>query len=270
MSGIFKGDSIYKSGGGGGAGGGGYSDGGTLNDSYFIKIDNNKIYSYQNTFRTNVNFYYDYDENTFFNSIINVENLNINSNINVYYKKDGFYYLVNSTGQTNVDQNKNYVVNINNGVYSVQEETINNAPFYFNFSFGIKKIFKVGNYYWTEDLGVWKTFTEALEMEENGWSLPGNAAQSDLSNSTTANDSRSTSGWSNTQGTNSNGLNFYPYGYLQFYGGIWQPFSQGTSSLIFSKGTSPGFGCNETQFINSSSPQHTDTYNGRVRLVKHV
>ena len=79
MSCIFKGDSIYKSGGGGG----GYKDGGELVDADFIEIENNNVYNYENINRDQVNFYFDYSDGEIFNSIIEFTT-QVNSVVNVY------------------------------------------------------------------------------------------------------------------------------------------------------------------------------------------
>ena len=80
MSGIFKGDSIYKSGGGGG----GYKDGGQLIDGEFIKVENNTVSSYENVSRDPVNFYFDVKDGEILNSSIEFTT-QVNTTVNVYY-----------------------------------------------------------------------------------------------------------------------------------------------------------------------------------------
>ncbi len=84
MSGIFKGDSIYKSGGGGG----GYKDGGQLVDNDFIEVKNNTVSSYENESRDPVNFYFDIKDGEILNSSIEFTT-QVNTTVNVYYVGSG-------------------------------------------------------------------------------------------------------------------------------------------------------------------------------------
>lgn len=84
MSGIFKGDSIYKIGGGGG----GYKDGGQLVDGDFIEVKNNTVSSYENVSRDPVNFYFDIKDGEILNSSIEFTT-QVNATVNVYYIGNG-------------------------------------------------------------------------------------------------------------------------------------------------------------------------------------
>ena len=76
MSGIFKGDSIYKSGGGGG----GYKDGGQLVDGDFIEVKNNTVSTYDNTARDPINFYFEVKEGESINSVVELTTV-VNSTV---------------------------------------------------------------------------------------------------------------------------------------------------------------------------------------------
>ena len=106
--GIFKGDSIYKS--GGGSGGGGYKDGGELEDARFIEVENNSISNYTNIDRNTVNFYLTPSDGEVINSVINFST-QVNATVNVYYESGGIYYLLGVIGSNSVTANKIYIIN---------------------------------------------------------------------------------------------------------------------------------------------------------------
>ena len=107
MSGIFKGDSIYKSGGGGG----GFKDGGALVDGDFIKVENNTISSYDNVSRDPVNFYFEVKDGEILNSVVELTTA-VNATINVYVVKNGFYYLLGNVGGNTVNAGDDYNLNV--------------------------------------------------------------------------------------------------------------------------------------------------------------
>lgn len=116
MSGIFKCDSIYKSGGGGG----GYKDGGQLVDGDFIKVENNTISSYDNVSRDPVNFYFEVKDGEVLNSVVELTTA-VNATINVYVVKNGFYYLLGNIGGDTVTAGENYNINITGNSYAIEQ-----------------------------------------------------------------------------------------------------------------------------------------------------
>ena len=118
MSGIFKGDSIYKSGGGGG----GYKDGGELVDGDFIKVENNTISSYDNVSRDPVNFYFEVKDGEVLNSVVELTTA-VNATINVYVVKNGFYYLLGNVGGNTVNAGDDYKLNVTGDSYSLEQVT---------------------------------------------------------------------------------------------------------------------------------------------------
>lgn len=118
MSGIFKGDSIYKSGGGGG----GFKDGGQLVDGDFIKVENNTISSYDNVSRDPVNFYFEVKDGEVLNSVVELTTA-VNATINVYILKNGFYYLLGNVGGNTVNAGDDYKLNVTGDSYSLEQVT---------------------------------------------------------------------------------------------------------------------------------------------------
>lgn len=116
MNGIFKGDSIYKSGGGGG----GYKDGGQLVDGDFIKVENNTISSYDNVSRDPVNFYFEVKDGEVLNSVVELTTA-VNATINVYVVKNGFYYLLGNVGGNTVNAGDDYKINITGDSYAIEQ-----------------------------------------------------------------------------------------------------------------------------------------------------
>jgi hypothetical protein len=132
MSGIFKGDSIYKSGGGGG----GYKDGGQLVDGDFIEVKNNTISSYDNVSRDPVNFYFEAKDGEVLNSVIELTTA-VNATVNVYVVKNGLYYILGNVGGNTVNAGDDYKVNITGDSYAVENVTgISNEPKFFKLKNG--------------------------------------------------------------------------------------------------------------------------------------
>ena len=121
MSGIFKGDSIYKSGGGGG-GGGGYNDGGQIVDDDFMKVENNAVSSYDNVSRDPINFYFEPADGEILNAIVELTTA-VNATVNVYVLKNGFYYLLGNVGGDTVTAGNDYKVNITGDSYAIEQVT---------------------------------------------------------------------------------------------------------------------------------------------------
>lgn len=162
MSGIFKGDSIYKSGGGGG----GYKDGGQLFDGDFIKVENNTISSYDNVSRDPVNFYFEVKDGEVLNSVVELTTA-VNATINVYVVKNGFYYLLGNVGGNTVNAGEQYKLNVVGDSFALdQVTTASNDPKFVSIMGQIYGLAKIGGLLWT---------TENLRyVSEKNYNLPSN------------------------------------------------------------------------------------------------
>lgn len=210
MSGIFKGDSIYKSGGGGG----GYKDGGQLVDGDFIKVENNTVSSYDNVSRDPINFYFDIAEGEVINSVIQITT-QVNSTVNVYVVRNGLYFLLGNTNGNTVLANEDYEITCTGNSFEIEQVNDLSEDPVFAYFYGRKiLVFPYGDYLISEDLGQWYALNELKELVSNsdGWNLISHLQWIGINSHFGNNALRSTSGWNNTQGTNSSGLNFYPYG----------------------------------------------------------
>lgn len=184
MSGIFKGDSIYKSGGGGG----GYKDGGELVDGDFIKVENNSFSTYENISRSDVNFYVELNDGDVLNSVINFTT-QVNANVYFYVVKNGFYYLLSYAGTNTVNAGDEYNINANGNVYEVEQVTppVNSNPKIL-INGGLYSVGKIGNLWWTlEDYidgsnGVYTDFNNVAGLLPDGWRIPNNGDFSYLKN----------------------------------------------------------------------------------------
>lgn len=153
MSGIFKGDSIYKSGGGGG----GYKDGGQLVDSDFIKVENNTISSYDNVSRDPVNFYFEVKDGEVLNSVVELTTV-VNATINVYVVKNGFYYLLGNVGGNTVNAGEQYNLNVVGDSFALdQVTTASNDPKFVSIMGQIYGLAKIGGLLWTTENLRWVT-----------------------------------------------------------------------------------------------------------------
>lgn len=156
MSGIFKGDSIYKNGGGSG---GGYKDGGELVDGDFIKVENNTVSSYDNVSRDPVNFYFEVKDGEILNSVVELTTA-VNATINVYVLKNGLYFLLGNVGGNTVNAGDDYKLNVVGNSFMLEVVTPSQAvPEYAEINGGIYGVKKIGSqYYTTEDYqGAFKT-----------------------------------------------------------------------------------------------------------------
>lgn len=117
MSGIFKGDSIYKSGGGGG---GGYADGGQLVDGDLIKVENKTISSYENVSRDELNFYFEVKDGEVLNSVIELTN-EYNSTVHVYILQNGVYVPIGNIGGNTVNAGEKYNINILGNSFNIEQ-----------------------------------------------------------------------------------------------------------------------------------------------------
>jgi hypothetical protein len=213
MSGIFKGDSIYKSGGGGG---GGFKDGGQLVDGDFIKVENNTVSSYDNVSRDPVNFYFEVKDGEILNSVVELTTA-VNATINVYYVKNGLYYLLGNVGGNTVNAGDDYKLNVVGNSFMLEVVTPTQAvPEYADFKGNVISVVGYGDYLISEDLGQWFYFEDLKEIVSgSSWDIVNKGVIESIKNGLGLDAMRSTSGWNNTQGTNSSGLNFYPYGKIQ-------------------------------------------------------
>ena len=220
MSGIFKGDSIYKSGGGGG--GGGYKDGGELVDANFIEVENNTVSSYNNENRNTVNFYMDSQAGDIVNSVIELTT-QVNATVNVYVVRNGLYYLLNYTVNT-VNANENYIINITGDSYEIEQtnEPLDNDPILIYNGNGYK-CHIIGNQIWTEDIEKYIYWHDMPTDIGDGWRVPGIRDFNNLIFYCQDNFSdplgtvlKSTSGWVANNGTNESGFNAIPNGSCKY------------------------------------------------------
>ena len=259
MSGIFKGDSIYKSGGGGG----GYKDGGQLVDGDFIKVENNTVSSYDNVSRDPVNFYFEVKDGEVLNSVVELTTA-VNATINVYVVKNGFYYLLGNVGGNTVNAGDDYKLNVTGDSYALEEVTPSSgSPEIVDINGVLYPLVNINGLLWAtknsriekgsfidcggESFFYYGNATEIgkLENELNkfGCRLP---TPSDFSSLITflgggtdaVKKIRSTTGWVGTQGTNESGLNIQPLGYYNDIGGF--PFDVGYFGTILLSGNVSG------------------------------
>lgn len=148
---IYNGPSIYKFGGGGG----GYKDGGELVDGDFIKIENNTISSYDNVSRDPVNFYLDLKDGEIANSVVELTT-GVNSTINVYVLKNGFYYLLGNVGGNTVNAGEQYNLNVIGDSYALDQITTpSNDPKFVTIKGQIYGLAKIGGLLWTTENLRW-------------------------------------------------------------------------------------------------------------------
>ena len=207
---IYNAPSIYKIGGGGG----GYIDGGELVDADYIEVLNNSVSSYENTSRDPVNFYFDIPEGEIINSVIQLTT-QVNATVNVYVVRNGLYLLLGNTNGNTVTANEDYEITCTGNSFEIEQvNDLSEDPVMADFDGRKVLVFPYRDYLISEDLGQWYTLNELNELVSNsdGWNLISRSQWNDINDHFGNNALRSTSGWNNTQGTNSSGLNFYPYG----------------------------------------------------------
>lgn len=209
---IYNAPSIYNQGGGGG----GYKDGGALVDGDFIKVENNTVSSYDNVSRDPVNFYIEVKDGEVLNSVVELTTA-VNATINVYYLKNGFYYLLGNVGGNTVNAGDDYKINVVGNSFMLEVVTPSQAePEYADFKGNVIRVFAYGDYIISSDLGQWFYFENFKEIVlGSSWEIVNKDIIESIKNGIGLDAMRSTSGWNNTQGTNSSGLNFYPYGKIQ-------------------------------------------------------
>lgn len=218
--GVFNGNSIYNEGGAGG-GGGGYNDGGNLTPSAYIELENNSFYKLEGNDAANINFVID-GESGVLNSIVEIST-NVDSTVSVYVRRNGLLYILSAIDNL-IYSNKNYRLVISGDSYTL-EEIINVAPTISKAEINgvYYDVFQFGNKIITQDLGAWFTpyeYESLLESLNGEWTYPTKTFIDQIKNDVGIDAMRSTSGWNNTQGTNTSGLDFFPYG-VDSYGTIY-------------------------------------------------
>jgi len=147
MSGIFKGDSIYKSGGGGG----GYKDGGALIDGDFIKVENNSISTYTNTSRSDINYYFVIKDGEVLNAVIELTN-EYNATVHVYILQNGLYIPLGNVGGDTVNAGEQYNINIIGDSFSVEQVSGSNSdPEFAEVNGKIYSLVRIGGQLYTKE-----------------------------------------------------------------------------------------------------------------------
>ena len=221
---IFKGDSIYKSGGGGG----GYKDGGALVDADFIEVENNAVSSYDNVSRDPINFYFEPSDGEILNSVIEITTA-VNATVNVYVLRNGFYYLLGNVGGNTVNAGEEYNLNIIGNSYMLELVTPgSNDPEAIVYEGEIYQLKKYGSVSWVVGFlkaalpgsrkvnGIYYYPRSAIRsFYDDHLSIPSKTDWLDLRNNygLTTDDLKDSSGWANN-GNNSSGLAFRPSGIL--------------------------------------------------------
>lgn len=262
MSGIFKGDSIYKSG-----GGGGYNDGGQLIDGDFIKVENNSVSSYENLNRNEINFYFEKKE--IFNAVIELTT-QVNATVNVYYLNENNIFIpLGYIGNNTVNAGEEYNINIIGNGYEIEGVTppSPNPEYIIMRAYGTVLGFKkFGSTYWQTDnfngiitnvdfvTGVNAIYYKISDINnvssfENNLRLPNDTDIFNLCTNLgfTENDVSPSlksvnCGWDNsnpaTKGNNSSGLNFQGFGgydenkhiFSLGFAGFWHKKYQGDNN----------------------------------------
>jgi hypothetical protein len=213
MSGIFKGDSIYKSGGGGG----GFKDGGQLVDGDFIDVENNTVSQYENTSRNEINFYIEAKDGEILNSLIEMTT-QVNATVYVYVVKNGLYYLLGNVGGDTVNAGESYNVNISGNSYLIEQVTEPPVdPEYINFGgqFGICRLVYTDTRVWTGKDLMFDNYANCLAAISNlpGWRIPSHYDWDNLRSYYGSDACCVGFGWNGTQGTNTSKFSAEAKGY---------------------------------------------------------
>lgn len=266
--GIFNGKSIYNFGGGGG-GGGGYNDGGNLTPADYIEIENNSFYKLEGNDAAALNFVID-GESGVLNSIVEIST-NVDSTVSVYVRRNGLLYILSAIDNL-IYSNKNYRLVISGDSYTI-EEIVNVAPTISKAEINgvYYDVFQFGNKIITQDLGAWFSFDEfenLLNSLDGEWTFPTKGFIDQIIAEVGINAIRSTSGWTYGNGTNTSGLNFYPYG-TDVGGTI---YDSGERSIFWSdRGTTPNTRNYIAIYYNTTSYSTFGSFNKvRARLVKEL
>ena len=232
---IYNAASIYKQG-----GGGGYSDGGALVDSDFIKVENNTVSSYDNTTRSDVNFYFEVGDGEVINSVVELTT-SVNATIHVYILQNGFYIPLGNVGGDTVNAGDDYKLNVIGNSFMLEVVTPSQVdPEYAEIDGEIVPVKLYGSKLWTlvdynKPMGIdfeisqWGTKSRFYRAESidtirenlpDGWDVP---TRTDFDNLysiyNTAESLKSTGYWVNNVGDNSSKFNALPWGECN-WGGI--------------------------------------------------
>lgn len=191
---IYNGPSIYNQGGAGG----GYKDGGALVDADFIEVENNSISSYDNVSRDPINLYFEPKDGEILNSVVELTTA-VNSTVNVYVLKNGFYYPLTVVGSSSITAGETYQINIDINTYSISQINHNdNYPEYAVINGHIIKTYLSDSKtrLFTEQIGyssnTWGQYyynsiqaNEFVNQAGNGWKLinPNGQERTDFYNS---------------------------------------------------------------------------------------
>lgn len=255
---IYNGPSIYNQGGGGG-GGGGYHDGGQIVDADFMKVENNAVSSYDNTSRDPINFYFEPADGEILNAIVELTTA-VNSTVNVYVLRNGFYYLLGNVGGDTVTAGNDYKVNITGDSYAIEQVSGGLTPEYISLNGNLYGIMQVGSLLWLNSNLKEQSYNYAYDgttyyyshesiknINIDGWRLPYRDEFTTLKNSYNYQDLKSSTEWKDGKnGTNASGFNAYPKGmykanyseysnvteYAQFQGNVSSSDQSPVSFLI--------------------------------------
>ena len=277
---IFKGDSIYKSGGGSG---GGYKDGGALVDGDFIDVENNTISTYENSNRNEINFVLPYSD--VLNAVIELDN-NSNATVNVYTVNNGFYVPIGNIGGNTVTAGNSYTVNITGNSFVIEQVSGGGSdPEFATIEGSVYGVKKVNDLFWTtEDFksveyehviknGVYY-YPQSVNINIDGWRIPTKAEKDYLATQYTAQQLKSTSDWeAGYTGNNESGLNFKAFGNVNQYSGNVQNNGYESDFLIYDQDinatVSAGLYYSASGY-NSISTGGVNNNKYCVRLVKHI
>lgn len=222
--GIYNGPSIYNQGGVGG-GGGGYHDGGQIVDADFMEVENNAVSSYDNTSRDPINFYFEPAEAEIINAVVELTTA-VNSTVNVYVLRNGFYYLLGNVGGDTVTAGNDYKVNITGDSYAIEQVNGGGVdPSAVLIGSNIYGLIKVGSTLWTtsdlrEDGFISAKNSDRFYYAEqdiniNGWHLPNDSQFNELITTYSFQQLKDTIGWNTgLEGNNQSGFSLKGNSYL--------------------------------------------------------
>lgn len=220
---IYNGPSIYNQGGGGSGGGGAYSDGGALVDGDFIKVENNTISTYDNTARSDINYYFEVAENEIINAVVELTTT-VNATVHVYIVQNGLYIPLGNIGGDTVNAGDEYKVNITGDSFAIEQVTGGGAdPEAAVIGSHVYSVLKNGGLLWTcSDLHEQQFsyrlnndryyYLPNVDLNINGWRLPTNTEFQALVSAFGMNALKTTTGWGGYSGTNTSGMGLNAFG----------------------------------------------------------
>lgn len=273
---IYNAPSIYKQG-----GGGGYNDGGALVDGDFIKVENNTVSSYDNTARSDINFYFDVNAGVVLNSIIELTN-EYNATVHIYILQNGYFIPLGNVGGDTVNAGDDYKINIVGNSFMLELLTPSQAdPEAVILDGVIYPCKKFGSLLWmTSELQI-ENFSHKiyngvhyylpnLNINVNGWRLPNDSEFSYIINTFTSTQLKDVTTWA-TNGNNESGFNWH--GYSRYYND-WEKLDPGTGQLGTYLYNNSNSGTPGTKNLYNDGSLYSDgIYPGMyytVRLVKEV